>query len=728
MVNISSSVSFTIHSFYRDGSRKEGKMLNGHAAGLGLSTLVGALVHGNAKDVAAVDAAHAGTGLKVGREMLENIAADTVAKGYKGLPFIREMLRRTDGWAKYGLEALSIAAAPAIASQLGKIAGNLGLDAKTRGYLEMAFVDLAEGVSRGAITASDPNREAKIDALVVQVKKRFDNAFRDHLGVIHLARLADDGSVQEDSATPSRPLSCVHWQQMTSGWDSQHPDIIVRANNNGGNNNQNQNQGRGRDIPGLKIPYERGSYDVFAAGTTEPHLCPACFSLRGTAAKPAENAAAWWPKVDGNAAVKRVLLAVTHKVGKDEAKQYVMVDLLEDLEKACSFEAIKILCEDIDPRLVEVQQFRQETDAAGVITEVAVGKYDEISDADMKHFRVWIDGLGGAELTMASKAKAGLFDLKEHFARFMSGKDEKDASGKAKNFWPLLISVAIAAAGIVIGYMCIAPVVTLAIWAVGVFVPDGYAWINISAAMVSTLFLILWLTPWYTSEGIKKVFGGLLSSEVDANGSPGLANLARNITALFVGSSLLALLELFLGTISGVDSTLLRAFSVPGAMLGAIAVDRLAAAWLGSQKITEWREKYTLRTAVSVSAIGLIILVVGAIAMAKSWYDGPPKTEAEKAEQVEVVQDMLDVAQTDAKARIAEAEAAKAQAEADAARARTEAAAQARAEATAKAVAEADALRIAPKAEVAKAETDAEKCARIAHYSYTTRRSAGCVK
>lgn len=692
-------------------------MVNANAAGLGLSTLVGALVHGNAADIATVETAHKSTGLKVGGEVFENIIADTVAKGYKGLPFVREILRRTNGWGKYGLEALSISVAPLLAKQIGNFAGKFGLDAKTRGYIELGFIDLAEGVSRGAIAASDPNREVKIDALVEQVKKRFENAFRDHLGVIHLARLADDGTVLEDSATPPRPLACVHWQQMTAGWDAQHPDIIVRGNN-GGNNNQNQNQGRGRDIPGLKIPYERGGYDAFVIGSATPHLCPVCFAIAGAAAKPAEKAAAWWPRVDGNAAVKRVLLAVTHKVGKATDKKFVMVDLLEDLEKACSFEAIKIACEDIEPRLVEVQQFRKETDAAGVVTEVPAGSYDEISDADMEHFRVWIDGLGGAELTVANKAKVAGLDLKERF----------DDAMKSMGIWAWVVLAF--AASLVFGYAIVWPVVTLAIWAVGVFFPgdllrfgdtDYGPALNVACMLVSSMSLIVWVSFWKTAEGTKKMFGGLIQHGSD------LANLARNFTALFLGASLVALLELIVGAALSTDTTALRMYSVPGVMLSAIVVDQTAAAWSVSKTITDWREKYALRTLVSASAIGLVILVVGAIALAKIWYVGPEKTEAEKAQdkaaQVEVAMKTIDAAEAGAKARIAEAEAVKA--EADAHRA---AEARHAAEATAKAVSETDAPRAASKPEVAKAETSEEKCARIAHYSYATRRSAGCVK
>ncbi len=562
-------------------------MTNGNANGLDLMTLVGALVHGKKEDIAKVETAHAATGLKVvAGEIFENMLADRVAKGFRGVKLLREIMRSTGDWAKYGLEGISIAVAPVIAKKIGELAGKIGLDARTCGYIETFFVELGEGMSRGVISASDPRREDKIEKVAELVVKRFDNAFRDHFGVIHLARINADGTVAEDGAREPRPLSCSHWQQTVTGWDLSHPDVVNRGNNGGNNNRQNQNH-QPTTTFGAKIPYERGTYDTFTAGQSEPNLCRLCFSLSG-AAVPSGGGKTFWQKIEADKDVTRVLLAVVTTVQKSD-NAFEMTKLLECLEKNCSFEALRIICNDVKGRL---QPVVKSVDIDGTMMDV-VDDY-EISAKDLTKFKGWIDGLGGAGLSVADKAEDTL------------QKAWKQSKLGGIKFWLGSFSSLYVAAAVILLYVYFMGWFHPAGWLLS---PGGSMLKQNICLLVGSIGALFWVVPWYMAGGLSKLSHGFIDVGSD------LAQTARSIATLLFGfGSALAVIKMVIFLLGWKDDLVM--ISMIPVFMSILAYDRLVARWFESPKVKEIAESIAGGQAKALSAL----FTVGILLAATSGY------------------------------------------------------------------------------------------------------------
>lgn len=110
---------------------------------------------------------------------------------------------------------------------------------------------------------------------------------------------------------------------------------------------------------------------------------------------------------------------------------------------------------------------------------------------------------------MANKAKVAGLDLKERF----------DDAMKSMGIWAWVVLAF--AASLVFGYAIVWPVVTLAIWAVGVFFPgdllrfgdtDYGPALNVACMLVSSMSLIVWVSFWKTAEEPRRCSAGSSST------------------------------------------------------------------------------------------------------------------------------------------------------------------------------------------------------------------------
>ncbi|OGL95599.1 hypothetical protein A2348_01765 [Candidatus Uhrbacteria bacterium RIFOXYB12_FULL_58_10] len=567
------------------------------AAGPSERDLISVVVDGDAAK------AHS-LGLTVAGETLEDVVKEITAENVKGIRFFTELLKRLDSrWGKHGLNAMNHGVAAAIARKVTALMP--GLDPGTRVMAQVFLGDFLAGVGKGVIAASDPNREQKIDALGAQVARRFGNAFRDALGVVHLARLAADGSMDVDAK--GRPQACSHWQQMTSGWDLLHPDTTQTT---GGNQQQRGQPRQTTRVPGALIPYQVGDFDALA-GNGEPHVCPECLRLNGAAQPKAQS---FWARVRADEKMCRVLVAAARRDSGTDREGRLFIDLSEDLAAKGDFDALAIVCHDIDPRLVDTRKS-------------GVHQCFEIKNADAKLLRAWFDGPGGAELGTGNKAREATHGAIEAVKRAL--KHGGLAAWAAAAF----------AIGIPVAYFIVA-VPIVGIYGAGVFGWWQNQHWNVGLTLAGSILALLWLLPWYSVAGLVRVFGGIFHPHADEHGSPSLANSARNITAYLFGLGVTAMLIADMGILFGFPTFLVRLVTIPVIALALIAYDRIGARWgHDSEEIHHLLEKLSLgniRTLATVSA-ALAVIGIGPLAY-KQYVDGNIAFQVAVVEQEITVQ------------------------------------------------------------------------------------------
>ena len=514
-------------------------------------------------------------GITVVGETLEDVVKEVSAEHFKGVRFFTELLKRLDSkWGKHGLNALSHGAAAAVARKLTQLVP--GLDPSTRAVANVFIGDMLAGLGKGVIAASDPDRTKKIDALGAAVSRRFGNAFRDHLGVIHLAALAADGTPELDDR--NRPVACVHWQQMVTGWDLAHP---VANRQQGGRQNQNQPQQSAQQP--AQISYRMGEFSTLTAPGTEPHVCPVCMQLQGSAQVKGKS---FWARVREDEKMHRVLVAVARKDVGQERDKRLFIDLSEDFAANGDLDALAIICHDVYPRLKSAQRGGKH-------------QYYEITDEDAKLLRAWFDGPGGAELGMANKARET-----EHGA-------VETVKHALAHGGPAAWGAAALALGIPLVYFGIAfPIV--GVYGAGVFGWWQNAHWNIGLTLAGAVLALLWLIPWYSVAGLMKVFGGIFHPHADEHGTPNLANSARNITAFLFGLGITSMLIADTGIIWGFNTFLIRLVAIPVIALALIGYDRIGARWGHSSKeIHHLLEKLSFNNIRTLAFVATALALIG---------------------------------------------------------------------------------------------------------------------
>lgn len=552
-------------------------MATGQHAGNAVSLALDALTSGHAGQVEALEKS---TGGAVSLELLENIVADAISKNFSGIPFLTYVMEQTGSWGKYGVEGLSIAAAPKLMKELARIGREKGVDPKTMGLIEIFGTELIEAVTRGTLNASDPAaRRNKIVEIATRVAIRASNAFRDTLMTVHLRQL--------DAAGNPLPAdqhgyysACAIWQTMVGGWVASNPG---QTRTRGGGKGQQQTT---YTDPAPKMTVVDGEYmDLVATGG---HKCPACLRLTG-GTEADRKVLTFWEKALANQKVLDVLDAVVRDVATGNRPE-IGADWLDEVSRECDFNAVLVASERVHPRLVRVIS--------------PIGKYIGIYPSDVKFFFSWLKAFGGAKLTSLHAAQDAAHNVLGELKHAFEHRGKGDGMGL---LWKALGAVLLA----VVLYMAAWPLMTLGIWGFGAFGSFQNPGWNVAFGMLGTLSLILWLAFWHSEAGVQKAFGGIIHPHVDEHGTPGIANTARNIAALFVGATVVSLLEIDIFDIClGVDSQVIRMVTVPGVMLAAIAYDRTAAAWHGSAKINALRERLSFGTVWQLSAIGTLTFLL----------------------------------------------------------------------------------------------------------------------
>ena len=567
---------FGLYNSTRGDAAHEGRFIMASAANA-ITLALDALTSGQKSQVEALEKS---TGVAVSLELLENIVADAIGKNLSGIPFLTYVMEQTGSWGKYGVEAISIAGAPKLMKELGRIGREKGIDPKTMGLIELFGTDLIEAVTRGAVNASDPAaRRNKIAEIATRVAIRASNAFRDYAMFVHLRQLDQAGNPLP-ADQHGYYSACSVWQTTVGGWVASHP---AQTHNSGGGKGQ---QARTYTDPAPKMSVVDGEYmDLIATGG---HKCPACLRLSG-GTEADRKVLTFWEKAMANPEVVDVLDAVVRDVSAGNRPE-IGVDWLEEIAEKCDFNAILVPSRKIHPRLVLVRGM--------------TGKYLGIYPSDVKYFFSWIKAFGGAKLTSLHAAEETAHNV---LAELKHAFDHRGKGDGMSLFRKALGAFFIA----VVFYMAVWPIATLGIWGLGAFGSFQNPGWNVALGMIGTLSLILWVTFWYSEAGVKKAFGGILHPHIDEHGTPSLANTARNITALFVGATVVSLLEIDIFEIClGIDSQVIRLVTVPGVMLAAIAYDRTAAAWHGSAKINALREKLSFGTVWQLSAIGTLTFLL----------------------------------------------------------------------------------------------------------------------